>query len=250
MGAGAAAFSEPAGAGARFGAGERDWDGPGWGQGPGGPGGPGWTEWPGRRGWEDWARMRGRGGWPGALDFGTLRDLERVAIQFTSDLRKLAMQSTSGGENVISDLRGILEDALDRVKSEIFGPGREAPGKRGSDSAPADSPGAGAGQADTPPAGTRPADASAADTPPADASGADAPAADARSAGASSADASAADASAADARSAGASAADATTGTPPGTPRPATLRRRAPLPDARPLTPGRVLDALSKGSVS
>ncbi len=139
MGAGAAAFSEPAGA--RFGSGEqrlgrtrlgsgsrRTWRG------------PGWTDWPGRRGWEDWARMRGRHGWPGALDFGTLRDLERVAIQFTSDLRKLAMQSTSSGENVISDLRGILEDALDRVKSEIFGPGREAPGKRESDSAPAGSP--------------------------------------------------------------------------------------------------------------
>src|SRR5205814_8679125 len=85
-----ARFSEPAGAGARFGGGEHDWDGPGWSQGPGGPGGPGdpggpgWTDWPGRRGWEDWARMRGRHGWPGALDFGTLRDLERVAVQFTS----------------------------------------------------------------------------------------------------------------------------------------------------------------------
>ena len=120
--------------GARFGAGEHDWDGPGWSQGPGGaggPGGPGWTDWPGRRGWEDWARMRGRSGWTGALDFGTLRDLERVAVQFTSDLRKLAMQSTSTGENVISDLRSILEEALDRIKSEIFGSGREAAGKRG-----------------------------------------------------------------------------------------------------------------------
>ena len=73
----------------------------------------------------------GRGGWPGALDFGTLRDLERVAVQFTSELRKLAMQSSATGENVISDLRAILEEALDRVKSEIFGSGREAPGKRG-----------------------------------------------------------------------------------------------------------------------
>ena len=113
-----ARFSEPAGAGAgaRFGAGEHDWDRPGWSQGPGGPGpgGPGWTDWPGRRGWEDWARMRGRPGWTGALDFGTLRDLERVAVQFTSDLRKVAMQSTSTGENVISDLRSILEEALDR----------------------------------------------------------------------------------------------------------------------------------------
>ena len=111
-----------AASGARFHAGEHDWDpadGTGWGH------GPGFTDWPGRRGWDDWARMRGRGGWPGTLDFGTLRDLERVAVQFTSDLRRLAMQSSAAGENVISDLRTILEDALERIKSEIFGPGHE-----------------------------------------------------------------------------------------------------------------------------
>jgi hypothetical protein len=37
------------------------------------------------------------------------------------------MQSSAVGENVISDLRTILEDALERIKSEIFGPGRESP---------------------------------------------------------------------------------------------------------------------------
>jgi hypothetical protein len=109
--------------GARFHSGEHDWDpgGTGWGE------GPGWTDWPGRRGWEDWARMRGRPGWPGSLDFGTLRDLERVAVQFTTDLRRLAMQSSAAGENVISDLRTILEEALERVKSEIFGSGGDTP---------------------------------------------------------------------------------------------------------------------------
>src|SRR6516165_2741580 len=110
--------------GARFSSGEHDWE-------PGGAGwdeGPGWTDWPGRRGWDDWARMRGRHGWPGSLDFGTLRDLERVAVQFTSDLRRLAMQSSVAGENVISDLRTILEDALERIKSDIFGePGGTPP---------------------------------------------------------------------------------------------------------------------------
>ena len=111
---------EAAQAGARFRAGDQDW-GAGWNA------GPGWTDWPGRRGWEDWARARGRGGWTG-LDFGTLRDLERVAVQFTSDLRKLAMQSSVVGENVITDLRTILEDALERIKSEIFGPGQ--PGQK------------------------------------------------------------------------------------------------------------------------
>ncbi|MGH3237968.1 MAG: hypothetical protein ACRDOH_32860, partial [Streptosporangiaceae bacterium] len=128
-------------AGARFHAGEQDWDQPG---GAGWAEGPGWTDWPGRRSWEDWARMRGRHGWTGSLDFGTLRDLERLAVQFTSDLRKLATQSTSAGENVISDLRTILEDALERIKSEIFGSGHEAPERTGGDpdnsASPADEP--------------------------------------------------------------------------------------------------------------
>ncbi len=119
-------LAEPAGA--RFHSGEQDWDTPGgtsWSQ------GPGWTDWPGRRGWEDWARTRSRDhgpGWAGPLDFSTLRDLERLAVQFTSDLRKLATQSSAVGENVISDLRTILEDALERIKSEIFGAvGHEPP---------------------------------------------------------------------------------------------------------------------------
>jgi DNA-binding PadR family transcriptional regulator len=141
---GAGRLGDPVGAGFRSG----DWDpqgGSGWGQGPG----PGWTDWPGRRGWEDWARMRGRPGWPGGLDFGTFRDLERVAVQFTSDLRRVAMQSSAAGENVITDLRTILEDALERIKSEIFGSGHEeaegkGPGTAGAADPPAD---------DTPPAG-------------------------------------------------------------------------------------------------
>jgi DNA-binding PadR family transcriptional regulator len=119
-------------AGARFHSGEQDW------------GGAGWTDWPGRRGWEDWARMRGRThgpGWTGSLDFGTFRDLERLAVQFTSDLRRLAMQSSAVGENVISDLRTILEEALDRIKSEIFGSGHEgSAGTGGAAQGPADKP--------------------------------------------------------------------------------------------------------------
>ena len=99
-------------AGARFSAGDSGWDPRGGSWSPG----SGWTDWPGRR------------GWAGSIDFGTLRDLERLAVQFTTDLRKLAMQSSAAGENVITDLRGILEDALERVKSEIFGPGSAEPG--------------------------------------------------------------------------------------------------------------------------
>jgi hypothetical protein len=103
--------------------------------------GPSWTEWPGRRGWEEWTRTRGRRGWPGALDFGTLKDLERVAVQFTTDLRKLAMQSSVVGENVITDLRTILEEALERIKTEIFGPEGDRPaGEPGAPAAAAPTP--------------------------------------------------------------------------------------------------------------
>src|SRR5689334_6828127 len=162
---GAGRLGDPVGAG--FSPGDHDWDPPGgsgWGQ------GPGWTDWPGRRGWEDWARMRGRPGWPGGLDFGTLRDLERVAVQFTSDLLRVAMQSSAAGENVITDLRTILEDALDRIKSEIFGPGsgpghEEAEGKGPGTAGAADSP---ASSADDASADAPVADAPVADdTPPA-----------------------------------------------------------------------------------
>ena len=113
-------------AGARFSAGEQDWDTP-----PGGSAWSAWTDWPGRRGWEDWSRMRSRHGWSESLDFGTFRDLERLAVQFTSDLRKLAMQSSAVGENVITDLRVILEEALERIKAEIFRSGHEDPGTPG-----------------------------------------------------------------------------------------------------------------------
>jgi len=125
------------GAGARFSPGDQGWEAPGW---------SGFTDWQGRHGWEDWARLRGgRRGWPGPLDLATLRDLERLAVGFTSDLRRLATQSTSAGENVISDLRSILEEALDRIKTEIFGFSHEHP-TRGDDG-----PGAGAPEAANPP---------------------------------------------------------------------------------------------------
>jgi DNA-binding PadR family transcriptional regulator len=122
-------------AAARFTAGEHDWDAP-----PGWTGRPSWTEWPGRRGWEEWTRGRGRRGWSGALDFGTLKDLERVAVQFTADLRKLAMQSSAVGENVITDLRTILEEALERIKTEIFGPEQGPAGERPASEAEAPAP--------------------------------------------------------------------------------------------------------------
>jgi DNA-binding PadR family transcriptional regulator len=86
----------------------------------------GWAGWQGRHGWEEWTRLRGRGGWSTPLDVGTLRDLERLAVQFTAELRRVALQSSFVGENVIGDLRTILEEALDRIKTEIFGTGTSA----------------------------------------------------------------------------------------------------------------------------
>ena len=80
------------------------------------------------------------------------------------------MQSSAAGENVITDLRTILEDALDRIKSEIFRPGsgpghEEAEGKGPGTAGAAGSP---AGSADDASADAPVADAPVADdTPPA-----------------------------------------------------------------------------------
>jgi hypothetical protein len=51
------------------------------------------------------------------------------------------MQSSVVGENVITDLRTILEEALDRIKTEIFGPEGEHPaGEPEAPAAPAPAP--------------------------------------------------------------------------------------------------------------
>lgn len=73
-----------------------------------------WTEWPGRP---------GRPGWPGSRDMAALRDFERLARDFVTDLRSVAWDSGSlvGGE-VIPTLRDILEDALNRIRTEVFAP--------------------------------------------------------------------------------------------------------------------------------
>jgi DNA-binding PadR family transcriptional regulator len=119
--------------GAAYSGGERDSEGwQGW------TGWAGKTEWPGRRGWEEWTRLRGRHGWTGPLDMGTLRDLERLAVQFTSDLRRLATQSAFAGENMVSDLRVILEEALERVKTEVFGASRAEHTEAATDRPPRD----------------------------------------------------------------------------------------------------------------
>jgi len=86
------------------------------------------SQWPGWTGWRE--RPWGQGGpgghgWPGApgagrLDIAMFRDLERLAVDFGRELRKAAWNTESIGENALGDLRSILEDALARIKDEVF----------------------------------------------------------------------------------------------------------------------------------
>ena len=80
---------------------------------------PNWTGWRGRPGERPW----GGRGWPGTpgLDAALFRDLERLAVDFARELRRAAWNTESVGENALSDLRSILEDALARIKNEVFG---------------------------------------------------------------------------------------------------------------------------------
>jgi DNA-binding PadR family transcriptional regulator len=139
-----------------------------------------WGEW---SRWNEWA---GRSGWPKAQDVGALRDFERLARDFVTDMRSVAWDSGSIlGTDVIPTLRDILSDTLDRIRTEVFDiqhDGQPA-GQAGSPDAGAAAPDAGAqgGQAtpgsDDPPQGTPPAPPappagpadgpSAVDTPPA-----------------------------------------------------------------------------------
>jgi DNA-binding PadR family transcriptional regulator len=79
--------------------------------------GPGWRGWP-----------PGGAGW---ADPGTYRDLEQLARRFTRELRAAATQAQAVSEDTVGDLRTILDDALDRIKAEVFGkpgtPRRDAP---------------------------------------------------------------------------------------------------------------------------
>jgi DNA-binding PadR family transcriptional regulator len=122
-----------------------------------------WTDWPGRR------------GWPGRPDMGMFRDVERTVRDFVGDLRRLAWQSGATGEDALSELRLILEDTLERIKTEIFGapppggPGSQGPGPHGPGphgagqhgpgqhgKGPAEAAGGGAEPGTEPPAGASP----------------------------------------------------------------------------------------------
>jgi DNA-binding PadR family transcriptional regulator len=78
--------------------------------------------------WGSWSEWTGRSGWPGQHDLGALRDFERLARDFVTDLRGAAWDSgTLLGSDVIPTLRDILADTLDRVRAEVFDIRKDAP---------------------------------------------------------------------------------------------------------------------------
>ncbi len=84
----------------------------------------GWGNW---GEWSRWGEWGGRGpgghqGWAGHQhDLGALRDFERLARDFVTDLRSVAWDSGSIlGSDVIPALRDIFADTLDRIRTEVF----------------------------------------------------------------------------------------------------------------------------------
>ena len=126
-------------------------------------------DWGGWHGWADWARWTdwpGRKSWPGPRDMAAFQDLERLAKEFATDMRKVAWDSGALGGDVIGTLRDILEDTLDRVRTEVFGMHEETAQDKGA--ASADAPATDAPEDDAAGTKARPAtgdDAPAADSP-------------------------------------------------------------------------------------
>ncbi len=76
----------------------------------------GWGNW---SEWSHWADRPGRG----APDLGAIRDFERLAKDFVSDLRSVAWDSGNIlGSEVIPVLRDIFADTLERIRTEVLGP--------------------------------------------------------------------------------------------------------------------------------
>jgi DNA-binding PadR family transcriptional regulator len=119
-----------------------------------GRGGRGWGDWPGWMGGPDWGGGPGWGGWPGGggphgrPSYRNFRDLERLARQFARELRTAAWHAQAVSEDALGDLRVILDETLDRIKTEVFtgtgGPRRP----KDSASGPEDGPAAGTGAAE------------------------------------------------------------------------------------------------------
>ncbi len=96
--------------------------------------GRGATEWPA---WSAWSESTSDAGEAGAFGFGSSRgratgarrsgpgpvsDLERMAMQFATELRAAARQTGNLGERSLNELRDILSDTLAKVRAEVFTP--------------------------------------------------------------------------------------------------------------------------------
>jgi DNA-binding PadR family transcriptional regulator len=134
-------------------------------------------QWSGAWGnWSNWSEWGGRwAGLAGQHDLGALRDFERLARDFVSDLRGVAWDSESILESeVIPTLRDILSDTLDRIRAEVFDIHRTPPADGAPPAAPSDVPKSPASpEPPAPPASPAPAESPAAGEPagPADSPG-------------------------------------------------------------------------------
>jgi DNA-binding PadR family transcriptional regulator len=93
-----------------------------------------WKDWAGDWGGRpDWASWTSWGDWAGGVGGGSgaghrphrggpnpFSDLERIAIQFATELRAAARQTGGLGERSLNDLRDILTDTLAKVRDEVF----------------------------------------------------------------------------------------------------------------------------------
>ena len=83
-------------------------------------------------GWGNWGNWGEWGGswseWSGQHDLGALRDFERLAREFVTDLRGVAWDSGALlGSDVIPTLRDIFADTLERIRAEVFEAHHESP---------------------------------------------------------------------------------------------------------------------------
>jgi DNA-binding PadR family transcriptional regulator len=78
-------------------------------------------------------------------------DLERMAMQFATELRAAAKQTGDLGERSLNDLRDILTDTLAKVRTEVFA--TAGPGSKPADARDTESPAASESQSDAEAAG-------------------------------------------------------------------------------------------------
>jgi DNA-binding PadR family transcriptional regulator len=106
--------------------------------------GRGWSDWPGWTGGQDSGDWTGWGGWRGAegepqspTGHRAYRDLERLARQFARELRMAAWHAQAVSEDALGDLRVILDEALERIKAEVFADKAAPRQSGGADAGPA-----------------------------------------------------------------------------------------------------------------